>query len=267
MRKLLVYFIFWLLMLLSGYAHGLVFGGPGLNVHGELLPVGDLKAIGIKWVRGEFEDSHFTKEYVAKWRAHYKDFKQLVILMQWKQGPAEARQLAAWGVTDLEVGNEPELAQWTGEAWSPERYGKWFTSVRKNVDRRVRMYGPATGKWIPDYTRRALAAGMKPTAISFHGYWNTIDQLRVILLDCKRRYGFTGLVTEVGFDPDWIATFRGQYPKVKAPADSYIEMRSKLGPLAACYYDGPNGLFKWGGDGWNLRTATYEEIRAKVSLQ
>lgn len=241
------------------------FSGPGLNTHAQLLPIAKIKAIGIKWVRGDAPPEEVTEARVKGFLRHYRGMPVLWILQQkTRNAPEMAKKLRDWGVTDLEVGNEPDEPKFSsdGRPWSAAKYGKWFASIRKAVGSSMRLYGPATASWQPDYIQQAIANGMQADGVTWHGYWKTINDLAWTAVECERRFHLPSVCSEVGFSFD-----APNYPLRAHPSDSYLDAKIKMGDLAWCYYDGPNanadktvGLFEWNGKDWETTTETYRRI-------
>lgn len=245
-------------------AKSMPFTGPGINTHGQLLPVHRLKAIGIRWVRGDWEARELTQERVKAFLKHYKGLPCLITLQQkTPNAPAVARNLVQWGATDLELGNEPERPEFSpdGTAWDGARYGRWFASVHKAVGGRARLYGPATGVWLPEFTAAAVRAGMRADFLSWHGYGRTLSGVKGVYTEARAMFGRESINTEIGFGVG------ENYPVKLHPADAYIAAKKAFGNRPWCYYDGPNGnadkrvgLFEWNGKDWSTVTDTYRRI-------
>lgn len=250
-------------------ASGVPFKGPGLNTHGELLPIDKIKAIGIRWVRGDLPPQAVTEQNVKAFLRHYRGMPVLWILQQkTPNGPEVAKKLRSWGITDLEIGNEPEEAQFSDNArgWTAARYGKWFASIRSAVGTSMRLYGPSNGVYRPDYIQEAIDNGMKADAITWHGYWKTINDMAWTAVECERRFHLPSVCSEVA-----LTSKAANYPLRAHPADTFMDAKTKMGDLAWCYYDGPNanpdksvGLFDWDGKSWSIPTDTYRRMLANV---
>ena len=244
------------------------FSGPGLNTHGQLLPVDKIKAIGIKWVRGDMPPEQLTERKVKDFVRHYQGMPILWIIQQkTPNAPSVAKDLRSWGITDLEVGNEPDVAEFSSDRrpWTAARYGRWFASIRAEVGSSMRLYGPATGVWMPDFVRGAIDNGMQADAISWHGYAKTIVDVAWTSSECERLFKLPSICSEIGFGEG------PNYPVKLHPALAFMESKRKLGNIAWCYYDGPNGnadkrvgLFEWNGKNWETTTSTYDQIKAAV---
>lgn len=265
--------LFSALITLPALSAALVFKGPGVNTHGMLLPINELRSIGVKWVRAEVIPRDFNRESVVKILDHYRGMPVLWILPQ-SQPASDARVLESWGVTDIEVGNEPEQAVFspTGVPWTPEQYAKWFVDVKRSATK-ARLYGPATGQWLPDFVARAKAAGMTPTAVTWHGYWKTIPQVKSVFDECQAKFGLPSICSEVGFGTSLKTRWGRGYPAIGTPSESFAIARSTMKDLAWCWYDGPNanddktmGLFDWNGSSWSIPTATYKNIKTRLGL-
>ena len=247
-------------------AKAMPFSGPGLNTHGQLLPVDKIKAIGIRWVRGDAAPDQVTEESVKRFLKHYRGMPVLWIIQQkTPDAPKVALDLIRWGVTDLELGNEPERPEFSpdGTAWTGARYGKWFAAIRKSVSGRARLYGPATGVYLPDFNANAIRAGMKADFISWHGYGRDLAAISRVYGDVSKRFGKQSINTEVGFGEG------PNYPVKLHPADAFIAAKKLFGNRPWCYYDGPNGnadkrvgLFEWDPvrGNWEKVTETYRRI-------
>lgn len=242
--------------------------GPGINTHGQCLPIDALRAIGINWVRIDLPPAQVKPDLVKKIKAWYKDFPQLWIVSQSSpNAPSEALLYLDCGITDLECGNEPAEAKFSADnkAWSAERYGKWFKTIRTAVGTRMRLYGPATGTWDPGFISGAIAAGMQADCITWHGYWRTVEQMASTFAECQSRFGLPSVCSEEGTS----SIFPSTYP-VRIPCASlYVQLKTKLGNLPWCYYDGCNGnedktvgLFDTADHAatWTRPTQTYRDI-------
>lgn len=242
----------------------------GVNAHLARMPVDQLRAIGVKWVRLDCAPKDMTAERLAPIIAHYKGFGRLWIIPNEAPDPvAIAELLISLGETDLEVFNEPE-GPWSwssGRPMEPETYGKIFAAIASAVHGRARLYGPVTGTWNEDYTRRAMKAGMRTHAIDFHGYWIPPEQLGAAMDRARKISGVRALVSEDGYPP-----FLGPAPYRPAGVTAgamILRLRNALNGRSWCWYDGPatydGGLFEWTGPDWTWftkPTATYREVAA-----
>jgi hypothetical protein len=258
-----------LLVVMATFAVALPFAGPGVNTHGQLLPIDKLKAIGVRWVRGDVPAEQNTQETVRAFVRHYRAVGMpiLWILPQTATDPAAmASDFYHWGVTDVEVSNEPEQGIFNPlqKIWTGTQYGRWFAGISNAIGRKLRLYGPAVGSWDPVFIRDAIRSGMDAQGVTFHGYWRSPEQIEATMYECKGRFGLPAICTEVGFPANLGPT---AYPFGGNSVASFLSMRKVMGSLPWVYYDGPNanedksvGLFEWTGSDWSKTTATYDAI-------
>ncbi len=214
--------------------------GIGLNVHAELLPVDRLKQIGIKWIRMDLDEKHWTDEWGHRLLTHYKDFGILFLVAQdWERMATQAKKLVDWGVTDIEVMNEPIF--WKPRI-SPEEYAAKFASIRQAVGGRARLYGPAQGVHDPDEKRfweASLRAGLMPDVVTIHWYAGVAPERAKAYLDDAGEYGFPVIISETGFPQ--VLDGRPFRLKIGGSVGSmFLRMKRALVGETWCFYDGPN---------------------------
>src|SRR5579862_1634924 len=118
--------------------------GIGINCHSESLPVDDLKAIGVSWVRIDVPGGPSTFGRIKPLVDHYRDFGQLWVLPQSAGDVGQAAKvLVAAGVTEIEVFNEPDL-----NGITPSSYVRSFRAVRQAVGASARLYGQSLCTWL-----------------------------------------------------------------------------------------------------------------------
>lgn len=242
--------------------------GIGLNCHGERLPLDKIKAIGIEWVRLDLSKG-LPLDQIRSLKEYYRDFGQLWIDHQeTHDAVGSARLLIEAGVTDIEVYNEPEQ-----DHIPPASYAKTFQAVRQAVAGRARLYGPSVGTWTAAkyYVNESIDAGMRPDALSFHGYLPRSATELAEWVDDARKYGLPVVVSELGFP-----TYLGALPYRVSMKDSigvlYRKTRDAMSGKPWCFYDGPNpegdndsGLFDWDGRAFTKPNHNYRDIVAALS--
>jgi hypothetical protein len=236
---------------------GIPFVGPGINTHGQLLPVDKLRAIGVRWVRGDLPAGEVNEHKIREFLAHYRGMPVLWILsQQTRNAPAVAQQLVKWGVSDLEIANEPDLPDFNIEKrpWSGAQYGRWFKAVRQAVGPDVRLYGPVLSGYSASFIDEALRAGMSPAAIDIHGY--SIANLPSFVDSATNRWKLPVIVSEIG-----------PHARDGNPANLYLAWKRAMGERPWCWYDGPKtdwrGLFDHErGNRWSRPTPVYHSIVA-----
>jgi hypothetical protein len=208
----------------------------GLNCHSEKLPLDKMRALGIRWVRIDLQ-AYLTPDMIRDLVSYYHDFGQLWIDHQLAGDVvANARILVSCGVTDIEVINEPEQ-----NGYTPERYGRIFAEVQRAVGTTARLYGPAVGNWPGNkrYIDQAIAAGMRPDVLSFHGYDEEKPEDFAWWTSEAKSLGVPVVISELAF-PD----YNGPTPyrlKMKDSLGSlFLRTKKTLKDVAWCWYDGPN---------------------------
>jgi hypothetical protein len=237
---------------------GIPFTGPGVNTHGQLLPVDKLRAIGIRWVRGDLPVKDVSEQSVKEFLGHYRGMPVLWILSQHsRNAPDMAKRLVRWGVTDIEVSNEPDLAAFNLERrpWSGTEYGRWFGAIRRAVGPNVRLYGPVLSGYSATFIDDAIRAGMSTVAIDVHGY--NIGNLPAFVDSVANRWKLPVIVSEIGVES-----------RDANPANHFLAWKRAMGDRPWCWYDGPKtdwrGLFDQdsGSNRWSRPTNVYRSIVA-----
>jgi hypothetical protein len=240
--------------------------GVGLNVHLEKLPIADVKALGVKWVRADLGDGPYDKRAMRSTAEHYLNngLGVLWILKNGNHSPAdEARELVNIGVVDIEVLNEPKLA-----GISPSQYARIFREVRDAVGTRARLYGPCLSTWSAEkyYLDACFQAGVRPDVLTFHGYLQNSPAQLTQWVEEAKRYGLPVVVSELGF-PAYLGDYPYRARMSASLGDLFVRSKRAMGDTPWCWYDGPNpkenqgtGLFDWDGTGFRKPNAGYRDV-------
>lgn len=243
--------------------------GMGINCHFTELPVRDLKAIGVQWVRVDLGGGPMRYESVKRVVDHYKDFGILWLIgNEDHDGVAEARLVASLGVTDIEVLNEPEFT-----SVKPSQYASFFRRVRNAVGNRVRLYGPSINTWNrgKPYLDAVLDEGIPLDGITFHPYLVVTDRVEDMSgwVRQAKSFGLPVIASEIGFttkDP-----YRASGAGGSSLAGLFIRTKRALDGIPWCWYDGPNppedndgGLFDFVPGGGFRTNHNYRDIKAAL---
>jgi len=238
--------------------------GIGINCHAEMLPVADLKAIGVSWVRLDEPGSNNTYDRIKPLVDYYRDFGQLWVLPQTVSDPAQvAETMVAAGATEIEVFNEPAFGKIPASD-----YVKAFQSVRKAVGSAARLYGPALCTWetYRYYLDECARLGFQPDVLTFHGYHQQTAEHLAEWVKEARSYGLPVVVSEVGF-PNYLGPMAYRVKMTDSLGTLFVKTRDALKGTPWCWYDGPNppgdydcGLFDEGKPNEN-----YRDVQAAIA--
>ncbi len=242
--------------------------GTGLNCHGERLPISDLKAIGITWVRLDLPGSEYTSAKLKGLVAYYHDFGQLWIL---PKSVADTRRTAKLmvqaGITEIEVFNEPELDRIPASS-----YVDSFRAVRDEVGASARLYGPCICTWLQrSYLEDCVQHGLVPDAITFHGYHQQTPERLASWVGEAKSYGLPVVVSELGF-PNYLGSMAYRVRMRDSIGALFVKTRDAMKDTPWCWYDGPNpvgdydcGLFDGGSDTGYHPNKNYRDVRSAIS--
>jgi len=238
--------------------------GIGINCHAEMLPVDDLKAIGISWVRLDEPGPDNTYDRIKPLVDHYREFGQLWCIPQTARDPAAvARTMLAAGITEIEVFNEPDFG-----GIPAKDYVKAFQSVRKAVGNSARLYGPELCTWetYRYYLDDCARLGFQPDVLTFHGYHQGTAPHLAQWVNEAKSYGLPVVVSEVGF-PNYLGPMAYRIKMTESLGTLFVKTRDALKGTPWCWYDGPNppgdydcGLFDDGKPNRN-----YREVQAAIA--
>lgn len=240
------------------------FHGMLVNTHNQLLPVAQLRSVGVTGVRSDVAPGMVNEAAVRAFLAHY-DMPTIWMLSQMERDPLPGtRKLYRAGIRDLEPQNEPE-GSWNEFVMTPEQVADRIISIKKAYPQ-MRLYGPSCSTWNIEYIDRfikRLGPNYKEilTCITWHGYWSKIGDLAEQYLYCMTRWGLPGNITEVAFAPlpGWI-----DYPVTVGQSEGIRQTKVELGHLPWTLYDGPEsrpgiGLFEKSSGQW-MPTTLYGAI-------
>lgn len=239
------------------------FAGMGVNTHGQFLPIDKLKAIGCRWVRCEVPVTESTMERIQPVVRYYRDgglAQYWTVLQTDANAVATVRILIRCGVREINLGNEPDLADFNPgqKSWLGYRYGQWFASVVRGIGfhKGVRFWGPETSTWSPQYITDAIRGGMKAGGISFHGYH--VADLAGVYDSAVRKWGVAAVTENAVLDGT-------------DPALWLVSVGMVMGTRPWVYYDGPEtdarGLFAHtSGYTWDGPTKLYQRVLSALVL-
>ena len=244
--------------------------GIGLNCHGEKLPLPEVRAIGVTWVRLDLPGNLCTPDRIQDLVNYYRDFGQLWILPHTSTDRiATAKVLMGAGITEIEVFNEPELAK-----ISPADYADTFKAIRAVIGTRARLYGPtiSTWTWQRDYLDACLRAGVHPDVLSFHGYHQQTPQRLASWVSEAKSYGIPVVISELGF-PTYLGAMAYRTKMSDSLGTLFVKTRDAMKGVAAwCWYDGPNpagdndsGLFTWTERSGYYPNHNYRDVVAAIA--
>lgn len=243
--------------------------GPGINCHGEKLPVKALRSIGIRWVRLDVESERLSPKLLSELVFHYKGLGQLWIIRQdCPDVDSFVNDLVALGVTDFELYNEPNLAD-----VGPHEYTELFKKTKAHLRGRGYLYGPCISAWgdFVYYLQACIKLGLRPDVLSIHAYEDSPENALDAILEAEG-YGYPVVISEMGY-PDSLGgtPYRTALPNQPSIPELYLESRSLLDGRTWCWYDGPNpvdnlgtGLFDFDGKNWTIPNHNFLIIQREV---
>lgn len=250
----------------------MIFQGMLVNAHRELLDCQALRDIGVTGLRhDDGGKGALTETAIRNIEAYYTGFSSLWIISPLDPDPAAtARKMYRAGVRHIQPLIEPD-GDWF-KLFTPQGAAARILTVRGAVPSSVKLYGPCTSYFAPQYIDDTLNAigDYKNVleAIGWQGYWDSVDQMKQRFLECEVRWGLRGVCTEVSFVPlpGW-----ANYPVTGTQAENIIRMRSIGGQLPWFLYDGTQsegnmpgvGLFDWNQSTlrWDIKTDTYNAVK------
>lgn len=219
-----------------------------------------MKAAGCTWIRIDFASSVAQPRALAQ-RAHAQGVKVLgTIMPRGAKTPMEGAAIAmneAPFMDAMEVGNEFNL--WSQYAASPEAYAALYNACKggaaqvSNIPVLSSGMSPGpnvTGDTDPrEFLDRALASGMKPTAVAFHPYcqpalpsqdydWSTWTKMKRWMAQHPE---FTIWITEVGAFTGTAKNAVSETKQAQFIAEVFTEAK-KLGIVTPIFvYQGRDG--------------------------